>query len=102
LLAIAAVCSLKEECRKQVGLYLSIVCVGTCGIELCMQVIEAKILPHIVQAMEHTNVGVRAAACQCTRSLSRSVKNLRTALVDAGVAVPLFKVSSDTPARTQA
>lgn len=72
LLAIAAVCSLREECRKQV--------------------IDAKVLSAIVAAMEHKSVGVRAAACQCTRSLSRSVKNLRTSLVDAGIALPLFKV----------
>jgi len=73
LLGIAAVCSLREECRKQV--------------------IDAKILPIVVESMQSSDVGVRAAACMCTRSLSRSVKNLRTSLVDAGVALPLFKVN---------
>ncbi|ORY06467.1 ARM repeat-containing protein [Basidiobolus meristosporus CBS 931.73] len=81
LLAIAAISSLKEECRAQV--------------------IEAKALPHIVAAMSHKNVGVRAAACQCTRSLSRSVKNLRTSLVDAGIAIPLFNLLSDESTSVQ-
>ena len=49
-------------------------------------------LSHIVSAMSHPSVGVRAAACQCARSLSRSVKNLRTSLVDAGIENPLFQV----------
>ncbi|KAG0279634.1 hypothetical protein BGZ96_001887 [Linnemannia gamsii] len=75
LLALAAISQLKEDCRKQV--------------------IEAKVLSHIVSAMSHPAVGVRAAACQCTRSLSRSVKNLRTSLVDAGIENPLFQLLSD-------
>ncbi|KAF9900332.1 hypothetical protein EC991_007475 [Linnemannia zychae] len=75
LMALAAISQLKEDCRKQV--------------------IEAKVLSHIVSAMSHPSVGVRAAACQCTRSLSRSVKNLRTTLVDAGIENPLFQLLSD-------
>ncbi|KAI8822623.1 armadillo-type protein [Fimicolochytrium jonesii] len=81
LKAIAAVCSLKEECRKQV--------------------IDAKLLPHIVKAMSHPNHRVRCAACDCTRSLSRSVKNLRTSLVDAGVGLPIFKLLYDESEKVQ-
>ncbi|KAF9980317.1 Armadillo repeat-containing protein 8 [Modicella reniformis] len=76
LLALAAISQMKEDCRKKV--------------------IDAKVLPHIVRAMSHPSVGVRAAACQCTRSLSRSVKNLRTDLVDAGIETPLFELLSDS------
>ncbi|KAI9596170.1 armadillo-type protein [Syncephalis fuscata] len=75
LLAIAAVCSLKEDCRKKV--------------------VETRILPRIVAALSHASPRVRIAACMCTRSLSRSVKNLRTALVDAEVSAPICKLLSD-------
>ncbi|KAF9974157.1 Armadillo repeat-containing protein 8 [Actinomortierella ambigua] len=76
LLALAAISQMKEDCRRKV--------------------IETKVLPHIVAAMTHPSVGVRIAACQCTRGLSRSVKNLRTCLVDAGIEEPLMKLLSDT------
>ncbi|KAI8349730.1 armadillo-type protein [Mortierella sp. GBAus27b] len=76
LLALAAISQMREECRRKV--------------------IDARVLPHIVRAMSHPSVGVRAAACQCTRSLSRSVKNLRTDLVDAGIELPLFELLSDS------
>ncbi|CAG8494011.1 15221_t:CDS:10 [Acaulospora morrowiae] len=75
LMALAAISSLTEDGRKLV--------------------VDAKIVPHIVKAMSHRSYGVRAAACQCTRSLSRSVNILRTNLVDAGIATPLFKLLSD-------
>ncbi|TPX40854.1 hypothetical protein SeLEV6574_g06380 [Synchytrium endobioticum] len=75
LVAVAAACSLMEECRRQV--------------------IDAKLLPAIVLYLRNPNVGIRAAACQCTHSLSRSVKTLRTSLVDAGIALPLLALLSD-------
>lgn len=75
LMAIAAIASLREECRRTV--------------------IDAKILPKIVEAMSSTVVGIRAAACQCARSLSRSVKNLRTSLLDVDIARPLLRLLSD-------
>ncbi|CAI2176126.1 12797_t:CDS:10 [Funneliformis geosporum] len=75
LMALAAISSLTDDGRKLV--------------------VEAKIIPHIVAAMSHRSYGIRAAACQCTRSLSRSINILRTSLVDAGIATPLFKLLSD-------
>ncbi|RKP07951.1 armadillo-type protein [Thamnocephalis sphaerospora] len=81
LLAIAAVCSLQEECRKKA--------------------VDAKVLPRIVSALSHYSPRVRTAACMCTRSLSRSVKNLRTSLVDADVATPICKLLSDPSPEVQ-
>ena len=70
LYAVAAVSSLTEECRKQV--------------------IDLKILPCIVLSLSSSDIGVKVAACTCARSLSRSVKNLRTNLVDAGISNPVL------------
>ncbi|KAJ8325837.1 hypothetical protein O5D80_006024 [Batrachochytrium dendrobatidis] len=81
LLAIANVCSLKEECRKQV--------------------IDVKLLPQIVTYLGHKNVGIRKNACKCARSLSRSVKMLRTSLMDAGLAPPLFELLFDSDIEVQ-
>lgn len=75
LLAFAVIASYKEECRRMV--------------------IDAKVLPSVLSAMESKSVQVRSAACQCTRSLSRSVKNLRTFLVDAGLVTPLILLLDD-------
>jgi hypothetical protein len=58
------------------------------------KVVDTKILPRIVSALSHKSPNVRAAACMCTRSISRSVKNLRTSLVDAEVTIPICKVNS--------
>ena len=76
LLAIAAVSSQTEECRRQV--------------------IDLKLLPTIMAGLENSLEPIRIAACKCTRSLSRSVKNLRTSLMDAGIALPLFNLLYDT------
>lgn len=75
LLALASLSSLHEKARKLI--------------------INTKTLHLVVEAMQHKNIGVRTAACQCAQSISRSVKNLRTSLVDAGVAEPLFKLLCD-------
>ena len=75
-MAIASVTSLREENRRQA--------------------IESKVLDRIIQCLSNPDPKIKSAACQCTRSLSRSVKNLRTHLVDAGVVLPLIKLLSDS------
>ncbi|KAI8873325.1 ARM repeat-containing protein [Ramicandelaber brevisporus] len=70
LYALGALCSIHEDSRKNLT--------------------EAKVLPIIANALSHWSDRVRIAACQCIRVLSRSVRALRTAFVDAGIARPLF------------
>eukprot|EP00249_Psilotum_nudum_P017937 c26559_g1_i2 orf=648-2606(+) len=75
LMALAELCSRLEDSRRQL-LYL-------------------KAQAPIVVALGHESVGVRVAACTCIRSLSRSVKNLRTSLTDERLVFPLFKLLDD-------
>lgn len=42
-------------------------------------------LPYLLQAISSPSVGVRAAACQLTRALSRTVSLVRTSLIDCGI-----------------
>ena len=47
---------------------------------------DAGMLQITKKALSHPSYGVRAAACQVTRALSRSTAILRTTLVDSGIA----------------
>lgn len=58
-------------------------------------IVDSKLLALIVESMSSSNVNLRISACQCARNLSRSVKNLRTNLFDAGIAKPLLKLLHD-------
>ncbi|KAG1178732.1 hypothetical protein G6F70_000240 [Rhizopus microsporus] len=82
LIAIAAATLSKEECRTQA--------------------IEAKVLPHVISGLNSKQSGVRLAACQCAKSLSRSVSHLRTSFVDENVAPHLVKLLHDESQTVQA
>jgi hypothetical protein len=77
LLALTALSLIREEPRRQIN--------------------EAKIIPRVVQLLHSDNIRIKTAACKCARSLSRSVRTLRTSLVDAGISDPLIKVWSCNP-----
>lgn len=52
-----------------------------------------NLLPLISVCLEHPKVaGVRYAACQCVRALGRSVRVLRTSLLDSGVGITLCQI----------
>ncbi|KAJ1960496.1 hypothetical protein IWQ62_004210 [Dispira parvispora] len=74
LIAIAALCSQSEMCREKMA---------------------SRSLTAIVRALGHPHPNVRIAACQCIRSLSRSVKLLRTQLLEASVGEPLYRLVDD-------
>lgn len=42
-------------------------------------------LPYLLGALSHPSFGVRSAACQLTRALSRTVSLVRTSLIDCGI-----------------
>ncbi|RKP39967.1 armadillo-type protein, partial [Dimargaris cristalligena] len=74
LVAIAALCSQNEMCREK---------------------LSTRGLPSIVRALGHSHPNIRLAACQCIRSLSRSVKQLRTHLMEVNVGQPLYQLVDD-------
>ncbi|KAF8634530.1 hypothetical protein AX15_000830 [Amanita polypyramis BW_CC] len=53
---------------------------------------ELNLLPFAKSSLRHKHYGVRYAACQCIRALSRSVQALRTNLVDSGVGMAVLKI----------
>ncbi|KAJ6481550.1 ARM repeat-containing protein [Mycena vitilis] len=53
---------------------------------------DLRLLTPIHSALSHRNVGVRYAACQCVRALSRAVAVLRTNIVDSGLGMAVFQI----------
>ena len=53
---------------------------------------ELRLIPAIQASLSHQCVGVRYAACQCARALSRAVSALRTNIVDTGLGMSVFQL----------
>ena len=50
------------------------------------------LIPYINISLTHRHVGVRYAACQCVRALSRAVSVLRTNIVDSGLGLAVYQL----------
>ncbi|KAF5346730.1 hypothetical protein D9756_010404 [Leucocoprinus leucothites] len=53
---------------------------------------EFFFIPYIHTCLFHQYIGVRYAACQCVRALSRAVTVLRTNIVDSGLGMTIFTI----------
>ncbi|KAI0333622.1 ARM repeat-containing protein [Cubamyces sp. BRFM 1775] len=53
---------------------------------------ELRLVPAIQASLSNRYVGVRYAACQCARALSRAVSALRTNIVDTGLGLAVFQL----------
>lgn len=59
------------------------------------------VLPLVCSALSHPSYGVRAAACQLARALSRTIAILKTSLVDSGVGEEVVETLRREVARRQ-
>ncbi|TFL04249.1 armadillo-type protein [Pterulicium gracile] len=50
------------------------------------------LIPLITTSITHHYVGVRYAACQCVRALSRAIAALRTNIMDSGLGLMVFEI----------
>lgn len=51
-----------------------------------------KLIPYIQTSLTHRHIGVRYAACQCARALSRAVSVLRTNIIDSGLGLAVYEI----------
>ncbi|BGP13292.1 hypothetical protein JCM10213_004938 [Rhodosporidiobolus nylandii] len=75
--------ALEEDARIREGILLCIASLSALYEPHRRLVLDVGLLPHLLGALQHPVVGVRAAGCHCVRALSRSVNVLRTDLVEA-------------------
>ncbi|KAH8106958.1 ARM repeat-containing protein [Cristinia sonorae] len=53
---------------------------------------QLHLIPYIQASLTHRHIGVRYAACQCVRALSRAVAVLRTNIMDTGLGMAVFQI----------
>ncbi|KAK4526245.1 hypothetical protein GAYE_SCF22MG4159 [Galdieria yellowstonensis] len=81
LQAVAAVCSLVEDCRRLI--------------------FESRLFALVVSSLDASHSELKIAGLSALRSLSRSVRNLRTSLAEASLMEPLLKSLSDENKQVQ-
>lgn len=69
--------------------------------EVRKTIVDSKLLQLIIEALSTEDSALKIAACRCVRNLSRSVKNLRTSLFDAGISKPLIRLLLDASTDVQ-
>lgn len=72
--------------------------------DICRKIVidNRNNVSEILACLQNKHVFVRIAASQCCRSLSRSIKNLRTTLVDAGILPIVITLLNDESVLVQA
>ncbi|XP_058224207.1 uncharacterized protein LOC131333588 [Rhododendron vialii] len=82
LLALADLCSKLESCRSRL--------------------LSLQVLNLVTDALTHESADVRAAACSCMKSVSRSVKNLSAgSFMNEVIVIPLVQLLHDTSTSVQ-
>ncbi|GAA5984444.1 hypothetical protein JCM11641_000140 [Rhodosporidiobolus odoratus] len=84
--------ALEEDAHLHEGILLSLASLTALLETPRRLLLDTNLLPHVLSALAHSSVGVRAAGCHCIRALSRSLNLLRTDLVEAHAEEPLVRL----------
>lgn len=84
-----------QDAKSLEGTLLALAALTLSNDDFRRQALDAQIVGALTQAMKHSAAKVRAAACQCTRSISRSMAILRTSLIDVPLASAVLALIDD-------
>ncbi|KAI8573189.1 hypothetical protein RHMOL_Rhmol01G0259400 [Rhododendron molle] len=107
LLALADLCSKLESCRSRLlSLQAIMVATRASSLDLDLTRETSQVLKLVTDALTHDSADVRAAACSCMKSVSRSVKviiqNLSAgSFMNEVIVIPLVQLLHDTSTSVQ-
>ncbi|KAJ2814917.1 hypothetical protein GGI24_006223 [Coemansia furcata] len=87
--------------RMVKGVFLTLGTIVSTNEECRRKAVEDQALVYLVRAMGHSDSGVKAAACLCTRYIIRSVSICRTHVPESGILAPLMALLQDKTADVQ-